>query len=329
MATWNWSGDIEIGTSGQRIVSGTGDPEGVVTAPIGSIYFRVDGGSNHAVYIKEGGTGNTGWTAIGASGTTITLRHDGSANSLQNILDLLSGNGMTISDLGSGQIQINGPTFKHDGSNMTFQKTLDVRAGTSISISDLGSGRLQINALPQVSIQVGGVSSSSQSTLNFVAGTNMTIQDLGSGQIQFTAASGASPSSVTGGITTATLAPLSGDYDSTNTESGFLHLAKSCILLKVTVSNAARVRLYKNAAFRDADLTRPVFIPPTPGTDHGVLADLQLDGVTAGLVWDLAPVPVLTNLDSPRSDKIYYNITNIGSTSQAITASFLYVSAEG
>lgn len=41
--------------------SGTGSPEGVVTAPVGARYRRLDGGAGTAIYLKETGTGNTGW----------------------------------------------------------------------------------------------------------------------------------------------------------------------------------------------------------------------------------------------------------------------------
>jgi hypothetical protein len=43
--------------------SGTGSPEGVLTANIGSLYSRTDGGANTTLYVKESGTGNTGWVA--------------------------------------------------------------------------------------------------------------------------------------------------------------------------------------------------------------------------------------------------------------------------
>jgi hypothetical protein len=43
--------------------TGTGTPEGSVTAPVGSIYTRTDGGADTTLYIKESGTGNTGWIA--------------------------------------------------------------------------------------------------------------------------------------------------------------------------------------------------------------------------------------------------------------------------
>jgi hypothetical protein len=43
---------------------GSGTPEGVLTAPVGSTYKRVDGGTNTSFYIKQSGTGNTGWAAV-------------------------------------------------------------------------------------------------------------------------------------------------------------------------------------------------------------------------------------------------------------------------
>jgi hypothetical protein len=61
-------------TSGQlpaalaMITSGTGTPEGAVTASPGALFLRTDGGANSTLYRKETGTGNTGWVA---SKTTI------------------------------------------------------------------------------------------------------------------------------------------------------------------------------------------------------------------------------------------------------------------
>lgn len=46
---------------------GTGTPEGAVTAPIGSIFHRIDGSTNTTLYRKESGVGNTGWIAVAAS----------------------------------------------------------------------------------------------------------------------------------------------------------------------------------------------------------------------------------------------------------------------
>lgn len=44
------------------IKTGTGSPEGVVIAPVGTIYLRKDGGVSTTLYIKTSGTSNTGWT---------------------------------------------------------------------------------------------------------------------------------------------------------------------------------------------------------------------------------------------------------------------------
>lgn len=52
-----------LGPSGPSIQMGTGDPSGVVTAIAGSMWLRTDGGAGTTFYVKESGTGNTGWVA--------------------------------------------------------------------------------------------------------------------------------------------------------------------------------------------------------------------------------------------------------------------------
>lgn len=42
---------------------GYDSPEGVITAGIGSTYRRINGGTSTSFYVKESGSGNTGWTA--------------------------------------------------------------------------------------------------------------------------------------------------------------------------------------------------------------------------------------------------------------------------
>lgn len=48
---------------GVRDLCGNGSPESVVTAAVGSTYRRRDGGAGTAFYVKESGSGNTGWVA--------------------------------------------------------------------------------------------------------------------------------------------------------------------------------------------------------------------------------------------------------------------------
>lgn len=52
---------------GTNLFSGTGSPEGVVTARIGCQYLRTDGGQGTVLYYKESGTGATGWIGVGGS----------------------------------------------------------------------------------------------------------------------------------------------------------------------------------------------------------------------------------------------------------------------
>lgn len=52
-------------SSGQTVqwTSGTGSPNGVVTANVGSLYTDNAGSTSTTLYVKTSGTGNTGWTA--------------------------------------------------------------------------------------------------------------------------------------------------------------------------------------------------------------------------------------------------------------------------
>jgi hypothetical protein len=50
-------------TPGVFLGSGSGSPEGVVTASVGSLYTRTNGGAGTTLYVKETGSGNTGWAA--------------------------------------------------------------------------------------------------------------------------------------------------------------------------------------------------------------------------------------------------------------------------
>ena len=55
-----------MGKPRPRTLSGTGTPEGVVSAPEGSTYTRLDGGTGTTEYVKPlgSGAGNTGWVAL-------------------------------------------------------------------------------------------------------------------------------------------------------------------------------------------------------------------------------------------------------------------------
>jgi hypothetical protein len=48
---------------GGGVMSGAGSPEGAITAAVGTLFRRTDGGAGTTLYVKESGTGNTGWAA--------------------------------------------------------------------------------------------------------------------------------------------------------------------------------------------------------------------------------------------------------------------------
>jgi hypothetical protein len=56
-------GRLKINNNTTQILSGSGTPEGAVTAPVGSLFLRTDGSTSTTLYVKTSGTGNTGWTA--------------------------------------------------------------------------------------------------------------------------------------------------------------------------------------------------------------------------------------------------------------------------
>lgn len=62
-ATTPTVGNVRLGNAGVRIQVGTNTPEAAVTAPVGSIFLRTNGGAGTTFYVKETGAGNTGWVA--------------------------------------------------------------------------------------------------------------------------------------------------------------------------------------------------------------------------------------------------------------------------
>ena len=67
---------VYLGGGSASLTSGSGDPEGAVTAEPGSKYQRTNG----TEYIKTSGSGNTGWTLVGTGGSGTV--NTGAANAL-------------------------------------------------------------------------------------------------------------------------------------------------------------------------------------------------------------------------------------------------------
>lgn len=61
-----------ISLGGTLFQAASGVPESGVVSPIGSIYLNKNGSTGTTLYVKESGTGNTGWRAIGVAPTSAT-----------------------------------------------------------------------------------------------------------------------------------------------------------------------------------------------------------------------------------------------------------------
>ncbi|MFD3258158.1 pyocin knob domain-containing protein [Paenibacillus lentus] len=58
------NGDITV-LSGRNVsITSGSNPEGVVAANVGSLHLRYNGGAGTTLYVKESGTGNTGWARV-------------------------------------------------------------------------------------------------------------------------------------------------------------------------------------------------------------------------------------------------------------------------
>jgi hypothetical protein len=86
--------------AGVEMWAGTGTPEGVVTAPVGSMFRRRDGATGTTLYTKESGAGNTGWVApVSAAGGTMTGTLTGTKVALTTTTDT---NSITASNTNAG-----------------------------------------------------------------------------------------------------------------------------------------------------------------------------------------------------------------------------------
>jgi len=77
--------------------SGSGSPEGVITAGIGSVYRRTNGSTGTTFYIKESGVGNTGWSALGGAGAGGITTLNGLTTATQSFAVGTSGTDFAVS----------------------------------------------------------------------------------------------------------------------------------------------------------------------------------------------------------------------------------------
>jgi hypothetical protein len=174
----------------------------------------------------------------------ILLQTNGSDNTLQNVLNLIAGNNVTLTADGAGGVTIDAAagtlTLKTDGTNNPIQTVLNLISGTGISLAADGSGGVTVTntiagpysgnvflaspvdgtsgiitargiqvadlpVLPPI-LQVNGANNVVQSTLNFLDSPTVTWTDNGDGSVSAAAAGGGG-----GSVTWDTIGAAAGD----------------------------------------------------------------------------------------------------------------------
>jgi hypothetical protein len=102
-----------------------------------------------------------------------------------------------------------------------------------------------------------------------------------------------------------------------------MSLARVYRLISLSATSPARVRVYATAQAQTLDLIRKSGQALAYGTTQGVVADISLD--TTPETWLFTPIPTGANGDNPTSSAAYVSITNISSSSLALSVSFTYV----
>lgn len=108
------------------------------------------------------------------------------------------------------------------------------------------------------------------------------------------------------------------------TEQGTIDLTPSYRILAVQSDYPARVRLYTTSAKRSADVNRAIGTDPTG--DHGLM--MEVVTATGLLSLNLSPTVDGFNGDTPSSDLIYYNVTNLSGTPRMIKVTLTWLQTE-
>jgi len=149
---------------------------------------------------------------------------------------------------------------------------------------------------------------------------------------------GATVSSSTSGLPTPIIATFTTQIlNANNVEAGTVLIAKGFIVTNVTVSAAARVRLYSTLQSQEGDTgtitagvpsaNRPRTQPPIAGTQHGVILDLYLNKPDK-FIWIMSPAAPGFSMDNPQTSTLYYAVDNISGVAQSIVVTITYVPDE-
>ncbi len=153
---FNDKGILEF-AAGSNIYCGSGSPETVVTAPVGSMFLRTDGSSTTALYLKASGTGNTGWLAVNvsASGAITALTGDVTATGPGSVAATVAAvGGSTAALVHAAELLANAAVstntasriVKRDGSGGFAGQVINAEASVGAVHSTVGTANLVVGS---------------------------------------------------------------------------------------------------------------------------------------------------------------------------------------
>lgn len=163
----------------------------------------------------------------------------------------------------------------------------------------------------------------SQMIRSSIPGSNTSSGNV-SQTVNVVAASGGSSGgggTTTSGIYTASITTPS--LSQNQNFSGTLVMSQTYIVLNVTVSTAARVRLYNSRSYATADASRSSSTPISLGLMNGIVGDWLLQS-SSEYNWNCSPAPVGYNADSPVDSAAYINVSNPAASSNVIQVTITY-----
>jgi hypothetical protein len=287
--------------TGSTIASPAYAPSGAYTAPAAGNSTSISGititgsptGTNNTP-VYDPVTGVITWSPGGGSVTVQEI--DGVPSGVANTIQFPNG---TLTDLGGGVFKVT-PLAGAPGTNGT-NGTNGLDGSTWYTGSAVPGGGLGVNGDFYLRSTNGDVYEKAAGSWSVVANIK--------------GATGMPGSESLVSVTTASLAVSA-------VETGTIATGAACYIKAVTSTNRARIRLYKTAAHRTADLARAFGSRTYVGTEHGMILDIQRTAGGEPFTWKMSPDALATNGDVPVDTVLYYTIQNLSAAPAAITVDF-------
>lgn len=304
--------------------SNTNTPEGAITANVGSIFHRENGGAGTSLYVKESGTGNTGWQTVLTAGGGVPFSSITGATNTTAAMVLGTGSSLTVSGSGTNNATtLNGATFAAPGTiggttpGVATFTTLTANGAFTTGANGGTQGSVTLNGSTSGSVLVNTDATATQ--LQLGAGKLLALQGSSSGTLTLSA--GTTAATLSTGAAFSSAAITSSNTITAGAGNNFAFSGRSII----SSASDGVIRISNNAA---SDFTRLQFggttssFPALRRTTTALnvrLADDSADAaLTTGNLTINAGTPILKALSSTATLD-FGNLAAIGCEDLTIT----------